>query len=39
LPRFGSPHSAPSSPAAYHAERVVYLPPEARFDYLLNRPE
>jgi type I restriction enzyme M protein len=26
-------------PAAYHAERVVYLPPEARFDYLLNRPE
>ena len=26
-------------PAAYHAEGVLYLPPEARFDYLLNRPE
>jgi len=26
-------------PAAYHAEGILYLPPEARFDYLLNRPE
>jgi type I restriction-modification system DNA methylase subunit len=26
-------------PAAYHAEGVLYLPTEARFDYLLNRPE
>ena len=26
-------------PAAYHAEGVLYLPAEARFDYLLNRPE
>src|SRR5439155_5200707 len=26
-------------PAAYHAEGVLYLPPEARFDYMLNRPE
>src|SRR5580693_1411790 len=26
-------------PAAYHADRVIYLPAEARFDYLLTRPE
>ena len=26
-------------PAAYHAENVLYLAPEARFDYLLNLPE
>ena len=26
-------------PAAYHAEGNLYLPAEARFDYLLNRPE
>jgi type I restriction enzyme M protein len=26
-------------PAAYHAEGILYLAPEARFDYLLNRPE
>jgi very-short-patch-repair endonuclease len=26
-------------PAAYHAEGILYLPVEARFDYLLNRPE
>ena len=26
-------------PAAYHAEGILYLPEEARFDYLLNLPE
>ena len=26
-------------PAAYHAENVLYLSPEARFDFLLNLPE
>src|SRR5665213_2202761 len=26
-------------PAAYHAKGIIYLPAEARFDYLLNRPE
>ena len=26
-------------PTAYHAEGILYLPAEARFDYLLNRPE
>ncbi len=26
-------------PAAYHAEGILYLPAEPRFDYLLNRPE
>ncbi len=26
-------------PAAYHAEGILYLPAEARFDYLLGRPE
>ena len=28
-----------AEPAAYHAEGILYLPPEARFEYLLNRPE
>ncbi|MBF0192834.1 MAG: hypothetical protein HQL99_17110, partial [Magnetococcales bacterium] len=26
-------------PAAYHAESILYLPAESRFDYLLHRPE
>jgi type I restriction enzyme M protein len=26
-------------PAAYHAEQILYLPPNARFDVLLNLPE
>ena len=26
-------------PAAYHAEGVLYLSPEARFDYLLTSDE
>lgn len=26
-------------PAAYHAENVLYLPPEARFEHLLTLPE
>src|SRR6266403_4443352 len=26
-------------PTAYNAEGILYLPAEARFDYLLNRPE
>ena len=26
-------------PSAYHAEGILYLPAEARFDYLLNLPE
>ncbi|NTW51177.1 MAG: SAM-dependent DNA methyltransferase, partial [Chlorobiaceae bacterium] len=26
-------------PNAYHAEGILYLPPDARFGYLLNRPE
>jgi len=26
-------------PAAYHADGVLYLPPQARFDYLLTLPE
>ena len=26
-------------PAAYHAEGILYLSPEARFDYLLGLPE
>jgi type I restriction enzyme M protein len=26
-------------PTAYHAEGILYLPAEARFDYLLNRPK
>src|ERR1019366_5084334 len=36
LPRRGS---WLDEPAAYHAEGILYLPAEARFDYLLNRPE
>ena len=28
-----------NDPAAYHAEGILYLPTESRFDYLLNRPE
>ena len=27
------------NPTAYHAEGILYLPAESRFDYLLNRPE
>ena len=34
--RRGSPVD---DPAAYHAEGVIYLPPEARFDFLLSLPE
>lgn len=26
-------------PTAYHADGILYLPPNARFDYLLNLPE
>ena len=26
-------------PAAYHAAGILFLPAEARFDYLLSRPE
>src|ERR1043166_9439185 len=26
-------------PAAYHADGILYLPPNARFDFLLNLPE
>jgi len=40
----GTPHvsrrgSRVDEAAAYHAEGILYLPAEARFDYLLNRPE
>ena len=37
----GSPRrsSRVDDPAAYHAERVLYLAPEARFDHLLTLPE
>jgi type I restriction enzyme M protein len=28
-----------NDPAAYHADNVIYLSPEARFDYLLTLPE
>jgi type I restriction enzyme M protein len=31
--------SVVDAPAAYHAEGVLYLGPEARFDYLLTLPE
>jgi len=31
--------SRADEPAAYHAEGILYLPEEARFDYLLNLPE
>ena len=27
------------NPAAYHADGILYIPAEARFDFLLNRPE
>lgn len=26
-------------PAAYHADGILYLPAESRYDYLLNQPE
>src|ERR1051325_6258498 len=42
----GEGAAAPSSrgsrvddPAAYHAEGILYLAPNARFDFLLNLPE
>ena len=28
-----------AEPAAYHAEGILYLAPDARFDFLLNLPE
>ncbi|GAO37299.1 membrane protein [Sulfuricella sp. T08] len=31
--------SRADEPAAYHAEGVIFLPPSARFDHLLNLPE
>jgi len=31
--------SRADEPAAYHAEGILYLPAEAWFNYLLNRPE
>jgi type I restriction enzyme M protein len=31
--------SRADNPDAYHAERVLYLPAEARFGFLLNQPE
>lgn len=31
--------SRAGDPAAYHAEGILYLPPHARFDYLLKLPE
>ncbi len=31
--------SRADDPAAYHAEAVLYLPEDARFDFLLNLPE
>ncbi len=31
--------SRTDDPASYHAEGVLYLTAEPRFDYLLNRPE
>ena len=38
-PRVSRRGSRVDEPAAYHAEGILYLPAEARFDYLLNRPE
>ena len=38
-PRVSRRGSRLDEPAAYHAEGILYLPAEARFDYLLNRPE
>jgi type I restriction-modification system DNA methylase subunit len=31
--------SRADDPIAYHAEGILYLPADARFDYLLNRSE
>src|SRR5438445_9070630 len=31
--------SRADEPAAYHADGIIYLPAEARFDYLLRLPE
>jgi type I restriction enzyme M protein len=38
-PRVSRRGSRLDKPAAYHAEGILYPPAEARFDYLLNRPE
>jgi hypothetical protein len=38
-PRVSRRGSRVDEPAAYHAEGILYLPAEARFDFLLNRPE
>ncbi len=38
-PRVSRRGSRVDEPAAYHAEGILYLPAEARFDYLLNLPE
>jgi type I restriction enzyme M protein len=38
-PRVSRRGSRVDEPAAYHAEGILYLPTEARFNYLLNRPE
>ena len=38
-PRVSRRGSRIDEPAAYHAEGILYLPAEARFDYLLKRPE
>ncbi len=39
VPRVSRRGSRVDEPAAYHAEGILYLPTEARFDYLLNRPK
>lgn len=36
---FSRRSSRVDEPAAYHAEGILYLAPEARFDYLLTLPE
>lgn len=38
-PRVSVRCSRVNEPATYHAEGILYLPAEARFDYLLDRPE
>ena len=38
-PRVSRRGSRVDEPAAYHAEGILYLPADARFDYLLNLPE
>ena len=38
-PRVSRRGSRVDETAAYHAEGILFLPAEARFDYLLNRPE